>query len=184
MIEQDDSEKWTLKFLKQWFSGLIRGLECHSEQVHNNISKHCGRACAHPQAVNFFREAWEKTKNIDRFIQLLNQKYQSGVFNKKSETSISVHYSKCYCPLWQLELVDSSIFRNCSSFWLREVFESALNIPVHVKTIQTICNGATKCLFEVEFPLGAIDTSLTEFQIYLKEAIKLRYQVDEGHFDV
>lgn len=182
MTEHNDSDQWIIEFLKQWFLGLSKGLEGQSQQVHADILKFCGIACAHPQAANFFRKAWQRSENLDKFILTLNQHYQQNVFVKKHEFSIQVQYSKCYCPLRQLKLVTSSIFRDCSRSWLQEVFESALSIPVHVKTVKTMCSGANSCLFIVTFP-SMNEKPLLEFQIYLKEALKLRQQVDKGLID-
>jgi hypothetical protein len=182
MDENDSSEQWIFEFLKQWFLGLFKGFKNQSSQVQAEILKKCGIACAHPQAVNFFQETWQKSQNIDQFLETLNHKYQGNAFIKKHESSIQVQYSKCYCPLRQLNIVDSPLLRNCSRSWLQEVFESSLNVPISVKILKTICNGADSCSFDVEFHLEE-PNSLLEFQIYLKEALKLRRQGDEGLLD-
>ena len=176
------SEQWIFEFLKQWFSGLFKGFKNQDSQVQAEILKRCGIACAHPQAVNFFQKAWRKSQNIDQFIETLNHEYQGNTFTRKYESSIEVQYSKCYCPLRRLNLVDSPLLRNCSGSWLNEVFTSTLNTPISIKIVKTICSGADSCLFDIKFNLEE-KNSLLEFQIYLKEALKLRRQGDEGLLD-
>ncbi|MFX1508233.1 MAG: hypothetical protein ACFFDC_19270 [Promethearchaeota archaeon] len=182
MDEDHSSEHWVFEFLKKWFLGLFKGFKNHSSQVQADILKKCGIACAHPQAVNFFQEAWRKSQNIDQYIEILNHEYKANIFTKKYESSIQVQYSKCYCPLRRLNLVDSPLLQNCSGSWLHEVFKTALNTPISVKIVKTICSGADSCLFNLEFHHKE-KNSLLEFQIYLKEALKLRRQVDEGLLD-
>ena len=182
MNEHNGSDQWVFEFLKQWFLGLFKGFKNQSNQVQAEILKKCGIACAHPQAVNFFRESWKKSQNINQFIHTLNNQYQGEVFTQKSESSIQVRYSKCYCPLRQRELVDSSLLRYCSCSWLHEVFEATLNTSIEVKIVKTMCSGADSCLFNIVFHIED-KNSLLEFQIYLKEALKLRRQGDEGLLD-
>ncbi|UCG03981.1 MAG: hypothetical protein JSW11_08330 [Candidatus Heimdallarchaeota archaeon] len=179
MDKHHASEQWILEFLKQWLLGLFQGLENQPREVNTDILKSCGIACANPQAVEFFRKAWKRSQNIEQFIETLNHHYQEEVFIIKPESSIQVRYSKCYCPLRQIKLVDSSLLRNCSHFWLEEVFESALNVPVKVKIVKTMCSGANSCIFKVSLP-SKDENSLLEIQVYLKEALKLRQQIDEG----
>lgn len=45
-----------------------------------------------------------------------------------------------------------------------------------------MCSGANACLFIVTFP-SMDENPLLEFQIYLKEALKLRQQVDKRLID-
>ena len=169
-------------FLKQWLTGLIIGLKDQNEEIQTQILKNCGVACAHPQAADFFKKAWSKSKSFEDFIQVLNQKYACEVFKQQSDGSVQVQFSKCYCPFRQFNVIESSLFQICSNAWLQEVFESALNVPVNVTTKKTLCCGAEKCEFSITFPSSDI-RHLAECQSYLKEALRMRYTLDKEFFD-
>jgi hypothetical protein len=168
-------------FLKQWFLGLFKGLKAQSDEIQSQIFKNCGVACAHPQAADFFKKAWRKSKCFDDFIQILNQKYEYEVFKKQSDGSVQVQFSKCYCPFREFGVIESSLFHICSNAWLQEVFESALNVPVNVTTRTTLCRGAEKCVFSITFP-SCDNTHLVECQSYLKEALRIRHTLNKEFF--
>jgi hypothetical protein len=174
-MNQMEIEEWNNEikpFLQQWLSNLFNGLMTQSEDSRSEILKHCGLACAHPQANVFFQEAWKKTSNLDSFLSLLNKKYCREVFTQRSRKTISVKYDKCYCPLRQLNLVDSSLLGICARFWLKEVFESALNVSVNVQTKQTICNDGKQCNFLIH--LVDKENLLLDYQTYIRDILKLK----------
>ncbi|WP_455139819.1 hypothetical protein [Candidatus Hodarchaeum mangrovi] len=110
-----------------------------------------GRACALVHSCDLFIENWEKTKNLDEFLFLMNKKMKTETYEKLDENSLIVSYSECRCPLVTSGLVDSPIICECSPNWLIENFETILNTSVAVTTISTILRGGKTCEFILSF---------------------------------
>jgi hypothetical protein len=134
-------------FLKEWFSGLLTGIERLNDNIWPEVLELTGRACAHIHSDVLFWETWEATRNLDDFLEKINESYGEKVFEMIDEDTISAHYSKCTCPLVEHGLVDSPLLCNCSPNWLVENFESILKKTVTVTTKNTILRGAKSCSF-------------------------------------
>lgn len=138
-------------FLKEWFSGLIAGIEKLNDETWPKVLELTGRACARVHSGELFWETWEATHNIDDFLVEINKAYGEKVFKKIDEDTISVRYSKCTCPLVEHGLVDSPILCSCSPNWLAENFETILKKPATVITEKTILRGDKSCNFTISF---------------------------------
>jgi len=170
-----DQTNWDTElrlFLRQWMYGLFRGFETQSEEIQSAILNHCGSACAHPQASIFFQEAWDDASDLDCFLKILNEKYCSDTFKLNHDGSIQVEYSKCYCPLHQRELVNSSLLQKCGQAWLKEVFQSTVNSRVNVEGLESICTGGKTCNFLIHF--SKEQEHIINFQSYLKDSMKIK----------
>ncbi|MFX1286320.1 MAG: hypothetical protein ACFFB5_21985 [Promethearchaeota archaeon] len=146
----DESLEWSgefKQFLKEWFSGLIAGIERLNDSTWPMILELTGRACARIHSNALFWEIWELTRNLDDFIEKVNEIYKEKVFEIIDKDTISVCYSKCNCPLVEHGLVDSPLLCNCSPNWLAENFESILKKSVIITTKNTILRGAKSCNF-------------------------------------
>ncbi|MHA2226288.1 MAG: hypothetical protein ACXAC8_13855 [Candidatus Hodarchaeales archaeon] len=138
-------------FLKQWFSGLLEGIEKVNDDTWPDVLKMTGRACARIHSVDSFKSKWEDSKNLDEFIAKINESRNGDSFEKIDNNTISVSYTQCYCPLAKYGLVNSPILCNCSPNWLIENFEAIFEKSVTVTTKNTILNGAKTCNFIVNF---------------------------------
>ncbi|MFX1516813.1 MAG: hypothetical protein ACFFC6_10910 [Promethearchaeota archaeon] len=135
------------QFLKEWFSGLITGIERLNDSTWPKVLELTGRACAHVHSDALFGETWKNTQNLDDFIIKINESYRKKVFKRIDEDTIEACYSKCTCPLVEHGLVDSPLLCNCSPNWLAENFESILKKSVTITTKNTILRGAKSCNF-------------------------------------
>ena len=144
--EMDDEIR---SFLVQWFSGLLEGIEKVNNETWPLILEMTGRACAKVHSTDLFKKIWAISDDIDDFINKINKELDTITFKRNSKNEISVHYSKCSCPLVLYGLVNSPIMCNCSPNWIIENFETILNIPISVKTEQTILRGAKSCKFTI-----------------------------------
>ena len=150
----DENLDWdeTFKsFIKEWFSGLIAGIERQNDETWPKILELTGRACARVHSNELFWTTWEATRNIDDFLEKINEAYKEKVFKRQDDDTILAHYSKCTCPLVEHGLVDSPLLCNCSPSWLAENFETMLNKTVTVITENTILRGAKSCNFIISF---------------------------------
>ncbi|MFX0016992.1 MAG: hypothetical protein ACFFBQ_19765 [Promethearchaeota archaeon] len=150
----DENLEWDTEFqhfLKEWFSGLIAGIEKLNDDIWPKVLELTGRACAHVHSNELFWETWEATRKLDEFLKKINEIYGEKVFEIIDDNTISVFYSKCTCPLVEHGLVDSPLLCNCSPSWLAENFESILQKPVTVTTKKTILQGAKSCNFIISW---------------------------------
>ncbi|UCG03931.1 MAG: hypothetical protein JSW11_08075 [Candidatus Heimdallarchaeota archaeon] len=153
-MAKDDHFEWNdelKKFLKEWFSGLMAGVERINGETWPNVLEMTGRACAHVHSGETFWEIWETTKNLDNFIVKINEVVGEKIYTKLDNNTLSVSYSKCKCPLVRSGLVESPLICECSPNWLMENFEAILGQPVTVTIEQTILRGANTCQFTISF---------------------------------
>jgi hypothetical protein len=150
MSDKENNPEWddnTKHFLKEWFSGLMASIESLDEEIKPKVLEMTGRACARAHAVDLFKKTWEKAKNIDDFIPAINKAMRLEIYRKIDDKTLSASYSKCYCPLVNIGLVNSPILCNCSPNWLLENFETILDKQVTVTTKNTVLRGADSCNF-------------------------------------
>ena len=97
---------------------------------------------------------------MKEFVEKLNVGYTykgkvygigGGRLELKDENTIIGGYDACYCG--QVKNTEkpfpNDIYCRCGSGWLKQFFESALNKPVKVETIQTCIQGTKSCEFEI-----------------------------------
>ena len=150
MVDSSKLLEWDNKFkvfLKEWFSGLIEGMEKINDETWPKVLEMTGRACARVHSGELFRKTWESTKNVDKFIIEINEAMGEEIYKKLDNSTLSASYSKCKCPLVRYNLIDSPLLCECSPNWLMENFETILGKPVSVKTEKTILRGAKNCYF-------------------------------------
>ncbi len=136
-------------FLKDWFSGLMKGIEKLNDETWPKILEMTGRACAQVHSGDIFKESWNNTRNLDAFVERINHLNNEKIYQKISETTIKVSYSECKCPLVISGLIESPIICECSPNWLMENFENIFGNNVTVTTKQTILRGSKSCEFLV-----------------------------------
>ena len=136
-------------FLTHWFSGLRNGLECVDEAARKAILRECGKACAASYTAEVFRDARERSTDMEAFLAVLAAKFPEATYARVSQSSIRVRYTRCGCDLVQSGLVKSSWICGCSAYNLQENFEHALGIPASVVLESSILEGAPECAFLV-----------------------------------
>jgi hypothetical protein len=150
LTDNENNPEWdanTKHFLKEWFSGLMVSIENLDKEIRPKVLEMTGRACAQAHAVDLFRKTWETAKSIDDFIPAINKAMGIEIYKKIDDKTISAVYSKCYCPLVNIGLVNSPILCNCSPNWILENFEAILDKPITVTTKNTVLRGADSCNF-------------------------------------
>ena len=152
MVENSNLLEWDNKFksfLKEWFSGLIEGIEKLNDETWPQVLEMTGRACAHVHYGELFKKTWESTKNVDNFIVKINEAMGEEIYKKLDNNTLSVSYSKCKCPLVRYGLIDSPLLCECSPNWLMGNFETIFGKSVSVITEKTILRGAKNCHFVI-----------------------------------
>lgn len=150
MTESSNYPVWDTElknFLKEWFSGLMAGIERLNDETWPKVLEMTGRACSHIHSGELFKKTWESTKNIDDFILKINKDTDEVTYEKVDDNTLSVSYSECKCPLVRFGLISSPLLCECSPNWLLENFETILKKSVIVNTNETILRGAAKCNF-------------------------------------
>jgi len=138
-------------FLGYWFSGFMKGLEQVDEKAQHVILKTCGLACARSYTVEVFRQAKEKSNDLDSFLEKLAKRFPEAEYKRIDEATIEVSYQECACDLVKNGWIQSALLCKCSVYNLERNFKEALEKPVQVKLKSSILAGAEQCLFEVVF---------------------------------
>jgi len=146
-----DRAQYLKEHTRSWLEAAILSLETQAdERTKKTLLESCGRACARLSSAAKDAKAIEDGgKRIDELLDKLSR-ITSGKFSWQRDGEIvRVVYKKCFCPLRSGGLVKSPTFCNCSTGWLKEIFETALGKPVKVKLEQAIGQGGPVCAFSI-----------------------------------
>jgi predicted hydrocarbon binding protein len=134
---------------EKWITTLIAGLNEHvSEKTRAMILEQCGRQCQSQSFIKKARSIYEKSKDVDEFLEKLGQVYKH--LHREGDR-IYIIYPKCYCS--QVNKIPkgklSVTYCNCSRGWAEALFEGALGRSVEVRMEKSIINGDDQCKFRI-----------------------------------
>ncbi|MHA1977215.1 MAG: hypothetical protein ACW98I_09970 [Candidatus Hodarchaeales archaeon] len=136
-------------FLKEWFSGLMEGIEKLNDSTWPKVLEMTGRACAKVHSVKLFNQIWKDSTDFVDFLSLINLAMGEVVYKQIDDHTLTATYSECKCPLVKSGLVDSPVICECSPNWLLQNFEEILDTTVSIKTEKTILRGSENCVFVI-----------------------------------
>jgi hypothetical protein len=140
-----------IKIVKAWFECFFDGLNRLDEQTQAKALENCGRVCALDAANSRFKKAWANKKDFDHFFELLNHEFGAELFAKTADNQVAITYPRCFCPLVHLGLVQSPALCHCSTFWIKENFESVLGQKVKIVINHTVLRKGKNCSFTMTF---------------------------------
>ncbi len=133
----------------KWITSLVAGLDEHvDEGTRAKILEQCGRQCQSQSFIKKARNIYQKSRNVDEFLEKLSQVYKHL---HREKGNVYIVYPKCYCsqvnklPKGKL----SGTYCNCSRGWAKALFEGALGRPVVVAMEQSIISGDKQCKFRI-----------------------------------
>ena len=139
----DDKEK---AFSREWIMAAVACLEAQlPAEKAIGVLEECGRACARKGAVKM---AIECAGDLDKLLAGLRG--WIGASNvRRTGNTITLVYTKCYCP--NVRDVDAvpAAYCNCSRGWVREMFETVTGKPCDVALLSSIKRGDPECVFTV-----------------------------------
>ena len=134
---------------ERWICRLMAGLDEHvDKEALIKVLEQCGRQCQSQRLIEKTRRIYEKSKNMDEFLDNFGKVYK---YLHKEGNSVYIIYPRCYCsivnkiPLGEL----SAAYCNCSRGWARALFEGALKRPVEVTIEKSIKRGDKQCKFKI-----------------------------------
>lgn len=133
----------------KWIACLIAGLDEYvNEETRVKILEQCGRKCQSQRFINKARSIYQKSRNVDQFLEKLGEVYKHL---HREKDRVFLIYPKCYCS--QVNKLSkgklSGTYCNCSRGWAKALFEGALERPVEVVMEQSIANGDRQCKFRI-----------------------------------
>ena len=147
-----DWEKFSKGFLKEWIETLMESMEKYlDEDTRKKVMQHCGRFCARAHALEMFQDLKSKTESLDDFLEKLNSAIKGVNWSKVDDNTLTVEYEKCFCPLHQTGLVESSTQCNCSTGWLKENMEDYFEKEVEVTLEHSVLKGYPTCKFTIKY---------------------------------
>ena len=134
---------------EKWITSLIDGLDKHfDEETRARVLEQCGRQCQSQNFINKAKGIYQKSKDINDFLDKLGQVYKH--LHREGD-KIYIIYPRCYCS--QVNKIPkgklSWTYCNCSRGWAKALFEGALGRPVEVLRKETILNGDKQCKFQI-----------------------------------
>jgi len=134
---------------ERWIAWIIAALDEHvDDETKAKILEQCGRQCQSENLVKKARKIYEKSENLDEFLDKFGQVYENLY---REGDKVFIVYPKCYCPnvdkIPQGKL--SATYCNCSRGWAKALFEGALGRQVEVIMEKSIIDGDEQCKFRV-----------------------------------
>jgi len=137
------------KRLERWITCLMAGLDDSvDEETLVKVLEQCGRRCQSESFIKKARGIYQKSKNMDEFLDRLGKVYKH--LHREGD-NVYIVYPKCYCsfvnkiPSEKL----SATYCNCSRGWAKALFEGALEQPVEVVMEESIVKGDDRCRFRI-----------------------------------
>ena len=145
-------EKVTRGKQSDYLKCMLNELEktCRAEVV-INVMKPCGYQCISDNIIARARALYVKSSNLEDFMRLLNEQRIGGGKLHINDGKIIGIYEKCYCGLARSVKGLSPLYCNCSAGWYERLFSSIFEKKIKVKKVQTILDGSTMCVFEINF---------------------------------
>lgn len=137
--------------IETWITSLIVALDEHvDEKTRATVLEQRGRQCQSQSFIKKVRDVYQKSKNIDEFLDKFSEVYKH--LHKEGD-KIYIVYPKCYCS--QVNKIPqgklSATYCNRSRGWAKALFEGALGRPVEVTMEESIVKGNEQCKFRVIF---------------------------------
>jgi predicted hydrocarbon binding protein len=118
------------------------------EKTKAKILEQCGQQCQSESFVKKARKIYEKSEDIDEFLEKFGRVYKNL---HREGGKVYIIYRKCYCP--NVNKIPprklSATYCNCSRGWAKALFEGALGKPVDVIMEESIVNGDEQCKFRI-----------------------------------
>ena len=135
--------------MERWITCLISGLDEYiDKETRVKVLEPCGRQCQSQSFIQKARNIYQKSENIDEFLDKFGQVYKH--LHREGDSSYII-YPKCYCsfvnkiPPRKL----SATYCNCSRGWAKALFEGALGRSVEVTMEESIMKGDKQCKFRI-----------------------------------
>jgi hypothetical protein len=134
---------------ERWIIWVTAALDEHvDEKTKTKILEQCGRQCQSEKLVRKARRIYEKSENIDQFLNSFGKVYEN--LHREGD-EIYINYPKCYCP--NVNKIQpgklSTTYCACSRGWAKALFEGALRRPVEVVMEESIVKGDAQCRFRI-----------------------------------
>jgi len=122
--------------------------ESVDEETLVKVLEQCGRRCQSESFVKKARGIYQKSKNMDEFLDRLGNVYKH--LHREGD-NLYIVYPKCYCSFVNKISPGklSATYCNCSRGWAKALFEGALERPVEVVMEESIVKGDDRCRFRI-----------------------------------
>jgi predicted hydrocarbon binding protein len=126
-----------------------------SKRIAKKVMLECGylmrdgvSRCINEHKIKSTKKSFAKSKNLKDFIERFN-KHNAGKLAFEGH-SIKATYSRCYCgSVSKTKEKIPLTYSYCGAGWYKRLFEEVLDSPVRVKVLQSIANGADRCVMEI-----------------------------------
>jgi hypothetical protein len=135
--------------MERWITHLIAGLDEHvDKETRAKVLEQCGRQCQSQSFIKKARNIYQKSENINEFLDRFGQVYKH--LHKEGD-SVYIIYPKCYCSFVNKIPPEklSATYCNCSRGWAKALFKEALGRSVEVIMEESIMKGDKQCKFRI-----------------------------------
>ncbi len=127
----------------------MTGLSEHADkEMLEKVLEQCGRQCQSAGFIKKARSIYEKSENVDEFVDNLSKVYKH--LHRQGD-GVYIVYPRCYCSMVHKIPAGKLLaaYCNCSRGWAKALFEGALKKPVEVRLLKSIKRGDKECRFKV-----------------------------------
>lgn len=135
--------------MEKWICQLIAGLDENvDKETLAKVLEQCGRQCQSQSFIKKARGIYEKSKNVDEFLDKFGKVYKH--LHRQGD-NVYIVYPRCYCSIVNKipPATLSATYCSCSRGWAKALFEGALKRPVEVTMEQSIKQGDKQCRFKI-----------------------------------
>jgi predicted hydrocarbon binding protein len=138
------------KRTQAWIANVTEEIEKQTDpRTCARILEACGRRCTPLGLIERARKIYATSAGIPDFISRLGEVFEAV---RLEDDAVYVVYPTCYCGQIKgmpvSEIPDS--YCDCSVGWIKQLFESVLDHPVHVERITSVVAGDSECRFRIE----------------------------------
>ena len=147
-----DLEEIPKKFLAGWLETLLESINKNlDEEQRKIILQETGDYCAQANASALFHQIKTQSNDIKELIKILNDRLKGTKWELTDKNKLKVVYEKCYCPIINSGMHNSSVQCDCSIGWLKKNLEILFNKDVDVELKESILRGKKQCVFEISY---------------------------------
>ncbi|HXZ23746.1 MAG TPA: DUF6144 family protein [Methanomassiliicoccales archaeon] len=144
------------------------------ERTRTAIMRECGKNCygEYREVIVQAKERLGRSKSLDSFLVREQKRSKGGMRIRRKGSTIFVTYqpgklaegTKCYCHLMTSLPAEEQVsitYCRCAEGFLKNYWEELLEVPVSVRTLESVISGGKSCRFAIEVPSECAATVFT-----------------------
>lgn len=121
----------------------------YGEEAATKVLRACGYNCINEGIINTAKQCYEEAKDMNEFLDKLNQKGIGGGHLHFEGKHIIATYDQCYCTIGGQKDKLPGCYCQCSCGWFEKLFVEVVKKPVNVDIKESFILGQQQCTFDI-----------------------------------